>query len=475
MAVVLIRYVICLTKILYSNIIYTMGKIKKIKIHPCIQIVLGFIGAILIGGFLLCLPFSNNSGNWLNFLDSLFTSTSAVCVTGLIVVETAVQFTLFGQIVILLLIQIGGIGIVALTTLFFLLLKKKISLSGRLALKESLNKETIQGVVKFIKKVLIITFSIELIGAILLLYPMITYANSFWKGFYYAIFMSISSFCNAGFDVLGSVGNEFNSLSGFASSVTTLLPIMMLIVLGGIGFIVIADGFTKIKTKQHSRVVIIMTLVLIVFGAISFAVLEWRNPNTIGNMSVGDKILNSFFQSISPRTAGIATLDQGLLTSGSVALTIFLMFVGGAPNSTAGGIKITTLFIIMLFTFKQTNEEGNITLKNRRVGRKIIMKCFRLVLITLLTVVVGVVFISLFEGDAFDLMSIIFECVSAISTVGLTMGITPFLTVGSKLVLIFLMFAGRVGILTILMAISSKKEECQSVVIEYANTDIMVG
>jgi len=452
-----------------------MGKIKKIKIHPCIQITLGFIIVILIGAFLLTLPISNKTGEWLNFLDSLFTSTSAVCVTGLIVVDTALQFSLFGQFVILLLVQIGGIGIVALTSLFFLLLKKKISLSGRLALKESLNKETIQGVVKFIKKVLIITFSIELIGAILLLYPMITYAHSFWKGVYYAIFMAITSFCNAGFDVFGVSGREFSSLTGFSSSVTALLPIMMLIVLGGIGFVVISDGFTKIKTKQHSRVVIIVTLVLIVLSTIVFALLEWNNPNTIGNMSAGDKILNSFFQTVSTRTAGIATLDQSLMTSGGIALTIFLMFIGGAPNSTAGGVKITTLFIIILFMFKRTNEAGDLRLGNRRVGRKIIMKCFKLVLITLLAVVIGVVLISIFEGDAFSLTSIIFECVSAISTVGFTMGITPYLSIGSKLVIIMLMFAGRVGILTILLALSSKKDEGNEVVIEYTNTDIMVG
>ena len=450
-----------------------MVKLKRLKIYPSLQILLGFIGVILIGTFLLSLPISNTSCEWLNFIDSMFTSTSAVCVTGLIVVDTATQFTLFGQIIILLLIQIGGLGIVALTSLFFLMLKKKISLNGRLTLKESLNKETTQGVVKFIVKVIVITFVIEFVGMLLLLYSTITYSGSFWTGLYYAIFMSISSFCNAGFDVLGS--GAFMSLNSFASSITMLLPIMMLVVLGGIGFVVIADGFTKMRTKQHAKVVLIMTVILVLFGAILFAILEWNNPNTLGNMSTDNKILNSFFQSITTRTAGIATLDQGLLTGGSLAITIILRFIGGAPNSTAGGIKITTFFILLLFIFKSGNESGDIRLKDRRIGRKIILKTLKIFFFTIIATIIGVILISIFEQGSFSLTEIIFECVSAISTVGLTMGITPLLSVASKCVIMFLMFTGRVGILTIVIAITTKKEDKINNEIEYANTDIMVG
>lgn len=450
-----------------------MIKLKRLKIYPSVQILLGFMGVILIGAFFLSLPISNTTGHWLNFVDSMFTSTSAVCVTGLIVVDTATQFTLFGQIVILLLIQIGGLGIVALTSLFFLMLKKKISLNGRLTLKESLNKETTQGVVNFILKVIIITFTIEFLGMLLLLYSTITYSGSFWTGLYYALFMSISSFCNAGFDVLGA--GAFASLNSFTTSVTMLLPIMMLVVLGGIGFVVIADCFTKIKTKQHSKVVLIMTLVLILLGATLFAILEWNNPDTLGEMSTGNKILNAFFQSITTRTAGIATLDQGLLTSGGIALTIVLMFIGGAPNSTAGGIKITTFFVLLLFIFKSSNESGDIRLKDRRIGRKIILKALKIFFFTIIATIIGVILISIFEQGRFSIAEIIFECVSAISTVGLTMGITPLLSVASKCVIMVLMFAGRVGILTIVMAISTKKEDKINNEIEYTNTDIMVG
>jgi len=320
-----------------------MEKLKRLRLSPSLKIVLGFTGIILIGTFLLSLPWSNMTGTWLNFVDSLFTSTSAVCVTGLIVVDTATQFTLFGKIVLLLLIQIGGLGIIAVTSLVFLILGKKISLSNRMTIRESLNKENLQGCVKFIKKVLIIAFSIEFVGAMLLLYGMISYTGSFWLGLFNAVFMSVSAFCNAGFDILGNSGQEFSSLYSLSSNVLVVLPLLFLIVLGGIGFIVLIEGFKNYKNKQHTKVVLFMTFILLFGGAILFLIMEWNNPNTIGNMSVGDKILNSLFQSTTTRTAGFATINQSDLTVGSQILSMILMFIGGSPNSCAGGIKTTTI------------------------------------------------------------------------------------------------------------------------------------
>ena len=450
------------------------NKTKRFRLTPGMNIILGFLGLILFGTFLLCLPISNTSHKWLNFVDSLFTSTSAVCVTGLTVVDTATNFTYFGKTVILFLIQIGGLGIVALSSLIFLIIRKKINLYDRLTIKESLNKDTIQGVVKFIIKTIWVTLLIEFIGALLLLYSTISYTHSFWKGLYFAIFMSVSAFCNAGMDILGSSGAEFTSLYSFAGNITMLLPIMMLIVIGGIGFVVLLDGFKNFKSKQHTRVVLLMTFILIFGGAISYTCLEWNNPNTLGNMSVGEKILNGFFQSITTRTAGFATLDQNLLTKGSRVLTIFLMFIGGAPNSTAGGIKVTTLFILLLFLFKLPNESGDIRLKDRKVSKKIIMKVFRLVFYSVLAIILGVILVSIFEPESISLESIIFECVSALSTVGLSMGITPILSVGSKLVLIMLMFIGRVGLLTIALAFSSRSINSKQPEIEFSNTDIII-
>lgn len=447
---------------------------KRLRLSPSLNILLGFLGIILVGTLLLSLPISNANGVWLNVVDSLFTSTSAVCVTGLVVVDVATQFTLFGEIVILILIQIGGLGIIAITSLVFMILRKKIKFSSRVTIQESLNKETIQGVVKFIKKSILVCFLIEFVGVLLLLYSTISFTGQFWKGLYYAIFLSISAFCNAGFDVLENE-TQFTSLYAFAGNVTMLLPLMLLIVLGGIGFVVLFDIFKKSKHSQHVNIVVIMTLVLVFGGALLFTIMEWNNPNTLGGLGVFDKIVNGFFQSVTARTAGFASIDQNLITSGSRILTMIFMFIGGAPNSTAGGIKITTLFILLLFMFRLPNENGDIRLYDRKVSKKIIMKAFRIIAYTILTLVVAVVLIDIFEYNSISFESIVFECVSAISTVGLSMGITVLLSVPSKLVLIALMFVGRVGLITVVLAISNKGNNSNKQEIEYSNTDIMIG
>ena len=451
-----------------------MGNIKnKIRLSPSIQICLGFITVILIGAFLLCLPVSNVDGNWLGFLPSLFTSTSAVCVTGLTVVEPAVQFTLFGQIILLLLIQIGGLGIIAVTSLILLVLRKKISFSNRLTIQESLNKENVQGVVKYIKKILIVTFSIELIGMLLILYSTVTYTGNFWTGLFVALFLAISSFCNAGFDILGTQTSNMSSLGNFSANVLMLLPIMFLIVLGGIGFIVILDCFRIKKGKQHNKVVIFITTLLILIPSLLFMLLEWNNPETLGNMSVGEKILNSFFQSITTRTAGFATINQGALSQGSQVISMILMMIGGSPNSTAGGIKTTTLFLLILFVFRKTNERGDITFKNKKISNKIVLKMLKIVVYVLCTIVFSVLLISIIEPQTIGINTILFECVSAISTTGLSMGITTSLSAVSQLILIALMYVGRVGLTTVVLAISAKSEVIND--IEYTNTDIIIG
>ena len=456
----------------YSTLV--MKNSKRLRISPSLKIIAGFVMVILIGTLLLCLPISNNDGHWLSFVDSFFTSTSAVCVTGLIVVDTAVQFTLFGKIVILLLIQIGGLGIIDITSLIFLLLRKKINLYNRMAIQESINKDTIQGVVRFIKKTIIITFIIEGIGALLLLYSTISFSGNFWTGLFYAVFMSVSAFCNAGFDILGTQSSQFSSIYAFAGDVTMLLPLMFLIIIGGIGFVVLLGGFKNIKSKQHTKVVLWVTSILILVGAVIFLICEWNNPNTIGEMSFGGKLLNSFFQSVAPRTAGFATIDQNSLTAMSRITTMFLMFVGGSPNSTAGGIKTTTLFILFMFMFRLPNANGDIRVKDKKISRKVIMKAIRLILYTILTLVIAIALIRLLEPSSVGFESIVFECISAISTVGLTMGITPLLTVPSKIVLAILMFVGRVGLVTIAMAFASKGINAVQDEIEYPNTDIIV-
>ncbi len=450
---------------------------RKIRINPAGQIVLGFLAVILIGTFLLCLPISSQDGKWFSFVDSLFTSTSAVCVTGLITVDTAVHFTIFGQVVIMILIQIGGLGFITLTSLIFLIIGKKITYQNRITIQESLNQDKNQGIVKMVKNIVILVFCIEFVGFLCLL-PSMVNLFGWGKGTFSALFLSVSAFCNAGFDILGTETTAFASLAPFAQNSLILLPIMLLIVIGGIGFVVLFDIGDKFKQKKkmsfHSKIVIFVTLILIFGGAVMFAILEWNNPNTIGNMSVWDKLVNSFFQSITPRTAGFASFDQSKLTPESLILTDILMFIGGSPASTAGGIKTTTMFILFVAMFKSSTSKGDYVFCKRQIAGKLVQKALKVFCLSFLLIIVSTACICLVEGNNISAGSILYEVISAISTVGLTMGITPSLNVISKLILTFLMFVGRVGAVTLTVAFASKVKSANDE-IEYPDSKIIVG
>lgn len=448
--------------------------IKKKKLNPAAQIAIGFFAVIFIGTFLLCLPWASKSGEWFSFVDSFLTSTSAVCVTGLTVVDLVVHFSLFGQIVILLLIQIGGLGFITLTSLIFLIIGKKITFENRLTLKESLNQDSVQGVVKLVKKIIVFVFSTELVGAILLA-PSFISVYGWGRGVFNSIFISISSFCNAGFDILGNGKTSFLSLANFSQNAFVLIPIMLLIVLGGIGFLVIFElpnVFKKQKISTNSKIVLIVTSVLIFSGAVLFALLEWNNAQTIGNMSVGGKILNSFFFSVTPRTAGFATISYSSLSPASLALTQFLMFIGGSPASTAGGIKTTTLFVLLLVLFKNTNLKGDLVFRKKKVPNKLIQKCLRVLCLALVLVCASTFLICAIDGLPF--FAVLFETISAISTVGLTLGITPVLSVISKTLISFLMFIGRVGAVTLTLALGSIEDSIANE-IDYPDSKLIVG
>lgn len=447
-----------------------------LKMTPTKYILISFAAIILVGAFLLCLPISNTDGKWIPFVDSLFTSTSAVCVTGLAVFDVAAEFTLFGQIIVLLLIQVGGLGFVTLTTFLFVLVGKKINYSTRMALQESLNHESNQGVLKIMLKVLIITFSCEFIGFLMLAPSMIQFSGNFWSGIFKALFLSISAFCNAGVDSLGSSTPNFSNLMAVADKELILIPLMLLIVMGGIGFIVILDVFRKDKKQKkmmlHTRVVLWVTGILILVGAGMFMILEWNNPNTLGGFSTGDKIVNAFFQSITTRTAGFATVDQAALNPVSQVLSGFLMFVGGSPASIAGGIKTTTLFILLLMLFINTDKNGNIIYKNKKIKNSLLSKAVRITLIAVVLVTISSMAIFVIEGGSYSFGTIVFETLSAICTVGLSFGITPFLSVYSKLILSLLMYTGRIGMLTIPLAFKTKEYSAE---IEYVEAKITVG
>ena len=448
---------------------------NSFHISPAMIILLGFAAIILVGAFLLCLPISNRAGEWIPFIDALFTSTTSVCVTGLMVFDIAMELNLFGQIIVMLLIQIGGLGFVSMASFIFLLLRKKINYSTRLTLQESLNKEDTQGVVETIIKVLIITLICEFIGFLLITPSMIIYTGEIGMGIFRALFLSISAFCNAGVDPLGSLTPEFSNLAFFIDKSWVLIPVMALVVVGGIGFLVILDLFDKNRKSKkinlHTRVVLIITSILILIGAVVTMICEWNNNSTIGNLSVWDKIVNAFFQSITTRTAGFATFDQGAMNQVTIIFSEILMFIGGSPASFAGGMKTTTLFVLMLVLFKSTTQDGDIIYRNKKITHQTINKALRIVLIGVGLVIVGSLLLFVFEGEKHAFGTMLFESISAICTVGLTLGITPMLSVGSKLVLIMLMYVGRIGMLTIPLAFKTK----ESLSIDYVEAKIVVG
>ncbi len=440
------------------------------------MILLTFITLILIGTFLLCLPISNTSGTWVPFIDALFTSTSSVCVTGLVVYDIGISLTMFGQIVVLFLVQLGGLGFISIASLIFLLIGKKINYATRLTLQESLNKEDTQGVVKSLIVVLVATLVIELTGFLMLIAPMIEFCGDVGKGVFNALFLSISAFCNAGHDVLGNLTPEFSSLAVFANNPFVLVPIMILIMAGGIGFIVFIDLFSKRKNKKklnlHTTVVLIITAVLVVGGAGLILGFEWNNPKTLGKLSFGSKIMNAFFQSVSTRTAGFATFGQGDMNPISLLVCEFLMFIGGSPVSMAGGIKTTTFFILILFLFKNPDQNGNMICGTKKISQSLVHKAIKIFEIALLIFLVGTFSIFLIEGSVYSLFAVTYECLSAICTVGLSFGITPLLAWPSKLILILMMYVGRIGMLTIPMLFKTKQ---QPVGIEYLEAKITVG
>lgn len=452
-------------------------KIKRIfKMTPAKYVLLGFAGLILLGTFLLALPISNADGKWLPFIDAFFTSTASICVTGLQVVDIASKLTLFGEIVVLLLIQIGGLGFVTSAALIYMLIGKKISYQTRISLQESLDTEDNAGVVKMVRRIMLITAICEIVGFLALAPSLIKFESDFWSGCYKALFLSISAFCHAGIDPLGKATADYSGLAVFAENSFVLIPIMVLVVIGSIGFVVIVELFSSSKKNKklslHSRVVLIMTAVLIVFGAVAFMIAEWNNEKTIGSMSVFNKINNCFFQSINTRSAGFSTINQADMSQISIMLSSIFMFIGGSPMSVSGGIKTTTFFVILLLLFRNQDQNGNIIYRGKKIVNKVLSKAVRITFLAIAFLILGVGLVYIFEGGALAIDSVVYEVLAAICTAGLSFGITPVLSVMSKLTLVALMYVGRVGMLTIPLAFKSKETNSS---IEYVNAKIMVG
>jgi trk system potassium uptake protein TrkH len=433
--------------------------IRKWKLTPPQVLVLGFALIILIGACLLTLPIASTDGKSLSFINALFTATSATCVTGLVVVDTGTHFTIFGQVVIICLIQIGGLGFMSMATLIAFVLKKRISLKERLLLKEALNQENVEGIVRLFRKVLLYSLSIQGVAAILFTIRW-SYDLGFSKALYFGIWHAVSFFNNAGFDLFGAVTGKYSSLTSYANDFITNFVTMALIILGGIGFIVLSDliEFKKIKRLTlHSKVVLSMTSFLIVFGAIVIFIFEFTNPHTLGPLQFGGKILASFFQSVTPRTAGANTLDLVSLRQATQFFLIILMFIGASPGSTGGGIKTTTFAILIGAMIAMIRGKEDIVFFRFRLAKERILKAITLTMIALFLVIFVSMVLSTTEDAAF--IRILFEVTSAFGTVGLSLGLTPDLTTIGKIMISLTMFAGRLGPITMAYALQPKQEK----------------
>ena len=428
----------------------------SLKLNPSHFLILWFIILILTGATLLNLPFSSIDGKSIGFIDALFTSSSAVCVTGLTVVNTAAHWTIFGKVIILILIQIGGLGIMTMATLIAFLLGKRITLKDRLLIREELNATTLQGIVLLTKRVLIMTLSIEAIGAIFL---SLTFTKEFGviKGIWFSIFHAISAFCNAGFDITG------NSLVDHSGNYVLNITVMMLIILGGIGFYVVMEVIRERKFRYfslHTKLVLISTILLIFVGMIVVLLMEYSNPETLKTLNIGEKIIASFFQSITPRTAGFNTIDTSGLRFSTSFFVMILMFIGGSPGSTAGGIKTTTFSIIAISTYRLVMGYEDIETLKKRIDLRTVIRAISVVTISITIVFsIGIVLLITESGSGFGFQDVLFEVISAFGTVGLSRGLTPSLTNIGRILITLTMFVGRIGPLTIAFAIAQKQDK----------------
>lgn len=428
---------------------------------------------ILVGAILLSLPFATRNGSRIGFLDALFTATSATCVTGLVVVDTYRYWSPFGQLVILLLIQVGGLGFMTVATLLSFMLRRTISLRERLLMVESFNQNSIQGIVRLARYVIIGTLVFEGIGAVILSFRFIPDFGVL-GGIVKGIFHSVSAFCNAGFDLMGE-REAFSSLMYYQRDFVVNYTIMGLIIVGGLGFAVWQDILKARRLRDlsiHSRLVLTITIGLIAAGLLVFLVLEFWNPETLGSMKFLDKLNAALFQSVTTRTAGFNTIDQGAMTNGSKFFTAILMFIGGSPGSTAGGIKTVTFGILLLSVMAVIRGSTDVNVFTHRIALALVLRSLTVLLIGAAIVIVGTMILCVCEDAPF--IDLLMETMSAFGTVGLTTGLTPHLSAVSKLTLTVMMFMGRIGVLTMGMALAMRARANKQN-IRYPEARVFVG
>jgi len=449
---------------------------KKLSLSTTQIILLSFLLTILFGSLLLALPISASNGSSVSFVDALFTATTATCVTGLVTVPTVSTWSVFGQIVILILIQIGGLGIITVMSSFMLILNRKMGIGDRLLIQDAFNLNTMSGLTQFVKKLLIGTFTVEGIGALL---SMIVFVPDFGaRGIWIAVFHSISTFCNAGIDIFSE-----NSLMSYATNPLLNTVTSLLIILGGLGYIVWWDILRVAKKRYaspkqffqhltlHSKIAIVATVILVLGGGILIFIFESNNPLTIGNMSLFDKIQVSLFQSITTRTAGFASIPQENLTSASTIVSLILMVIGGSPVGTAGGLKTVTVVVLACSAFATVRNKAAATIFNRTLSATSIRKAIAVVTVFFVITLISATLLAAVTG--LPAIDVIYETVSASATVGLSRNITSSLNTAGKLIVITTMYLGRVGPISLATALGSRKETQN--VISDPTEDISVG
>ena len=431
---------------------------------------LGFLIVIAVGTVLLTLPISSRSGEWTNPLSALFTATSATCVTGLVVVDTYRYWNIFGQVIILIMIQIGGLGFITLGVLLSMFLRQKIGLEKRNLIQESVSAMQLSGVVKLVKNIVKGTFVMEGIGAVILSIRFIP-SMGILEGLYNGLFHSVSAFCNAGFDLMGRY-EEYSSLTRYYSDPVVNITVMLLIILGGLGFIVWEEikinRFHFKKYSLHAKMVLLMTTILIFGGAVLYWLFE--RDNLMQGMNVYEQGITSLFASVTARTAGYNTIDLAGMTQPSKLLTIILMFIGGSPGSTAGGVKTTTLLVMIVYIWSNLRNSSGCNIFGRRVSDEDIKKSSMVFGLNLFLAILAMVVIS--ATGEFVIEDLMLEVFSAIGTVGLSTGITRQLNVLSQLVIILLMYCGRIGSMTFALSFTYKRE---SAPVRYPEERINVG
>ena len=448
------------------------AKKTRKTMHPAKLIALVFAAIILLGALVLTLPVSSRDGLSCGFLPALFTATSATCVTGLSLFDTYTQWSGFGQVVILLLIQLGGLGFMSIASLVVFMFHRRVGLRERMVMAQALSIDDLDAAVRIQKMVLVGSFSIEAVGAVVLMLRFLPQVG-FPQALKWGIFHSVSAFCNAGFDIFGCI-QPGSSLAAFQGDPVVLLTLSALVVIGGLGFLVWEECIRVRSFKRfrvYTKLVLITTAGLLIGGTVAFALTEWNNPDTIGTMTMGDKLLNSFFQSVTVRTAGFASFDQAGLTESGKGVTMVLMLIGGSSGSTAGGIKTVTVMVLLLFLWSRLRGRETVTVFKRTIPAGQVLDAMTLTGIMVFLAVFGGVFISATSPVSFT--DSLYEAVSALATVGLTAGVTGQLSIASQILIILYMYFGRVGVLTLSLGFLMGNRAQER--LRYAQTNLMIG